>query len=186
MFNNVYFFNNLHLLLVFVTISNTKSIISQKLRIAQEKLFMQEMSGSKFGYFWRQLNFWVKQNAPFERSQRPNAIWYDMKFYLHHFFSTLRIFYAHLRRWPLLREGVGKQPITSEAQNYLKKSWRSFFSQTSFHMNPNIFWTLHPIWRKKIQNFQLFLEKFNNNCFIWKPIFYSILNILGTKSWNKK
>ena len=40
----------------------------------------------KFDYFWKKVEFLGAQNAPSERSQRPNAIWCEMKFYDHHFF----------------------------------------------------------------------------------------------------
>ena len=45
----------------------------------------------------KEVEFLGAQNAPFERPQRPDAIWCDRKFYAHHIcFSTLRIFYAKM------------------------------------------------------------------------------------------
>ena len=49
--------------------------------------------------------------APFERRQRPNAIWCDMKYYAHHFFSTLRIFYVEM--------------ATSEREGLHIRSWKT-------------------------------------------------------------
>ena len=45
--------------------------------------------GAPFGRLWR-------PKHPFWTSARPNAIWCDMKFYAHHFISTLRISYVKM------------------------------------------------------------------------------------------
>ena len=40
----------------------------------------------KFGHFWRKLKYLDAHNAPFERPQRQNAIWCDIKCYDHYLF----------------------------------------------------------------------------------------------------
>ena len=67
-----------------------KSLISQKLRIAQEKSFMHKWVPDQFQSI---LQIWLLlKKVEFFKIQRPYAILSDMKFYANHFFQHI----AHL------------------------------------------------------------------------------------------
>ena len=86
-----------------VTTKDMQTIISQKLRIAQKKNHLcKKLASDQFQStlqilpLLKKVKFFGAQNAPFERPHRPNAMWCNKKFYVHHFFSTLRIFYVEI------------------------------------------------------------------------------------------
>ena len=73
--------------------------ISQKLRIEKKNHLSKKWASGQFQstlQIWpllKKVEFLSVQNAPFGR---PNAIWWDKKFYSLHFFSTFRIFYVKM------------------------------------------------------------------------------------------
>ena len=58
-----------------VTTKDMQTIISQKLRIAQKKLFMQKMNATlQIWQLLKKFEYLSAQNTPFERPQHPTAI----------------------------------------------------------------------------------------------------------------
>ena len=89
---------------VFLTRKSLKLTLSQKLWIAQKKNHVcKKWASDQFQYtmqIWphlKKVEFLGAQNAPFGRPWPPNAIWCDMKFYAHYFFSWLPMFYVKIK-----------------------------------------------------------------------------------------
>ena len=81
---------------IFLTQKLIKVTISQKLWIAQKWAPGQFQSTLQILPLLKKVEFLGRQLSTFGRQWHPNAIWCDMKFYAHHSFSTLRIFYVRM------------------------------------------------------------------------------------------